>query len=65
MPMSERRSPCPTCRAAVAKNTAAFPFCSERCRLADLGSWLKGRYVIAGERHVDEQAVDHDDEPER
>ena len=25
------------------------PFCSERCKLADLGRWLSGDYRIAGE----------------
>ena len=31
-----------------------FPFCSERCRLMDLGSWLKEEYVkvLSGERDV-------------
>jgi endogenous inhibitor of DNA gyrase (YacG/DUF329 family) len=24
------------------------PFCSERCKMADLGRWLTGRYRIAG-----------------
>ena len=23
-----------------------FPFCSERCKLIDLGAWLDGRYQI-------------------
>jgi endogenous inhibitor of DNA gyrase (YacG/DUF329 family) len=26
----------------------AFPFCSERCRLVDLGRWLDGGYVVPG-----------------
>jgi len=26
-----------------------FPFCSSRCRLLDLGKWLKGDYVIPGD----------------
>jgi hypothetical protein len=25
---------------------ALFPFCSERCRLIDLGKWLDGEYRI-------------------
>lgn len=25
------------------------PFCSERCKLADLGHWLSGDYRVAGE----------------
>ena len=41
----------------------AFPFCSERCKLIDLGRWLDGRYQIdvvekdedAGESSKDEQ----------
>jgi uncharacterized protein len=41
---------CPTCRQPVAPRGAnrAFPFCSERCRLLDLGRWFDGRYRIAG-----------------
>jgi uncharacterized protein len=25
------------------------PFCSERCKLADLGRWLSGDYRVAGD----------------
>ncbi|HEY3885757.1 MAG TPA: DNA gyrase inhibitor YacG [Vicinamibacterales bacterium] len=25
------------------------PFCSERCKLADLGRWLRGEYRVPGE----------------
>ena len=25
------------------------PFCSERCKMADLGRWLRGDYRLAGE----------------
>ena len=30
-----------------------FPFCSERCRLVDLGRWLDGHYRIPGEPLAD------------
>jgi len=33
-----------------------WPFCSSRCRLAELGHWLEGRYVIS--RNLDEVADD-------
>ena len=33
-----------------------LPFCSERCKMADLGGWLEGRYVIS--RKLDEVADD-------
>jgi uncharacterized protein len=26
-----------------------FPFCSERCRLIDLGRWIDGNYAIPAE----------------
>jgi hypothetical protein len=31
----------------------AFPFCSDRCRLVDLGKWLGEKYRIAGPRPGD------------
>jgi hypothetical protein len=32
---------CPTCaRRFESQTTTAMPFCSERCRLIDLGRWL-------------------------
>jgi endogenous inhibitor of DNA gyrase (YacG/DUF329 family) len=30
------------------------PFCSKRCADIDLGRWLKGAYVVAGEPDADE-----------
>jgi len=33
-----------------------WPFCSERCKWAELGRWLDGRYVIS--RPVDQVADD-------
>jgi endogenous inhibitor of DNA gyrase (YacG/DUF329 family) len=38
---------CPTCRALVAAGEENFPFCSDRCRLIDLGKWASGGYVIS------------------
>lgn len=39
---------CPTCQQLVAwVSTNAFrPFCSERCRLIDLGAWADGSYAV-------------------
>ena len=37
------------------------PFCSERCKLADLGRWLSGDYRIPVSRPDD----DKDDDEER
>ena len=38
---------CPTCRTLVLLEEENFPFCSERCRLIDLGKWASGGYVIS------------------
>lgn len=29
------------------------PFCSERCRLIDLGSWIDEEYRVAGQRQME------------
>jgi hypothetical protein len=38
---------CPICRTIVLKTNEDFPFCSDRCRLIDLGKWASGGYVIS------------------
>lgn len=39
---------CPTChRKGAWFDTAYGPFCSERCKLVDLGKWLGEEYRIA------------------
>ncbi|HEY1940030.1 MAG TPA: DNA gyrase inhibitor YacG [Candidatus Angelobacter sp.] len=38
---------CPICRTIVLKTNEDFPFCSDRCRLIDLGKWASGKYVIS------------------
>jgi endogenous inhibitor of DNA gyrase (YacG/DUF329 family) len=37
---------CPICKKAVKNTGPDFPFCSDRCRLIDLGKWASGGYVI-------------------
>ena len=38
---------CPTCKKPVDAKGSDFPFCSDRCRLLDLGKWASGEYVIS------------------
>lgn len=38
---------CRTCRGAVAASSKSAPFCSERCRLADLNKWFSGEHKIS------------------
>jgi len=41
---------CPTCKREIEWERASFrPFCSERCRLVDLGAWFSGQHAIPGE----------------
>ncbi|HEY7168262.1 MAG TPA: DNA gyrase inhibitor YacG [Candidatus Binatia bacterium] len=44
-----RKVKCPNCHIEVEwENNPHRPFCSERCRLIDLGSWVEERYRIPG-----------------
>ena len=42
---------CPTCQKKVewTKEQKNKPFCSERCKLIDLGDWAAEKNAIAGE----------------
>jgi len=60
---------CPLCRGAAGARpaNAAYPFCSERCRLIDLGAWFSGQRAIPGEsapqseNHVTEERTSKGD----
>jgi len=42
---------CPTCKKPVEwKDNPYRPFCSERCKLVDLGHWVNDEYSVPGER---------------
>ncbi|HSB34319.1 MAG TPA: DNA gyrase inhibitor YacG [Nitrospirota bacterium] len=42
---------CPICKKGAAWRDNPFrPFCSERCRLIDLGKWASENYRIPGEK---------------
>ncbi len=46
-----KRLTCPICeKETVWKGNPDRPFCSERCKLIDLASWIGGEYVIPGSR---------------
>ncbi|MBL8955454.1 MAG: DNA gyrase inhibitor YacG [Myxococcaceae bacterium] len=51
---------CPICQrvAAPRPENPAFPFCSRRCRMVDLGKWLGEEYRVADRNPaVDEDGV--------
>ncbi|MDQ6708127.1 MAG: DNA gyrase inhibitor YacG [Acidobacteriota bacterium] len=45
------KAKCPICSKAVGRDPDReddqFPFCSERCRMIDLGNWATEKYVIS------------------
>jgi len=45
---------CPTCRRPVAWSAESHyrPFCSDRCRLIDLGAWLTEQRAIPDEANA-------------
>jgi uncharacterized protein len=46
------RGKCPTCgkpfEVEKLGDLPSFPFCTDRCRLIDLGRWIDGVHVIPG-----------------
>ena len=37
---------CPICKKDVTLGNPFLPFCSERCKLIDLGNWASEKYTI-------------------
>ncbi len=70
---------CPICRKVVLATDEDFPFCSDRCRILDLGKWASGDYRISspildpdlleelehGEQQREPVHEDSDDQPTR
>jgi uncharacterized protein len=55
---------CPICKKKVALGDLEFPFCSERCRIIDLGNWSAEKYVISSPAGSAAKTESEDDEPE-
>ena len=46
--MTSREFPCPRCKKPVQWTNNPFrPFCSERCKMIDLGAWANEDYRVA------------------
>jgi uncharacterized protein len=47
---------CPNCRKPAPWQENPFrPFCSERCRMIDLGAWVNEEYRVPGEEMPEEE----------
>ncbi len=60
---------CPICSKSMQIETMedlpSFPFCSDRCKLIDLGRWIDGSYVIqAREQSEKKTGGPSSDDPE-
>ncbi len=59
MAMKPKNIKCPQCgKETTWEGNPSRPFCSERCRLIDLGAWAGEEYRIPGEKKPS------DDKPE-
>jgi endogenous inhibitor of DNA gyrase (YacG/DUF329 family) len=57
---------CPTCKRDIAwsDDFPHRPFCSDRCRLIDLGAWLSEQHAIPGkDPEFSDDAARSDDSP--
>ena len=63
------RVKCPLCKKsfeiAQLADLPSFPFCTERCKLVDLGRWIDGAYALPDKPHGESataNAVEEDPE---
>jgi uncharacterized protein len=55
------RHKCPICKKPTdSERDAEFPFCSERCRMLDLGAWASEKYVVS-DPVFDEEEIPEED----
>jgi endogenous inhibitor of DNA gyrase (YacG/DUF329 family) len=54
---------CPICKKEVTLGSPEFPFCSERCRIIDLGNWSSEKYKIPS-AHPPGSSADSEEEDE-
>ena len=55
---------CPICKKAAAPGDEFFPFCSERCKIIDLGNWASEKYVISTPVQPSESDSESDGKPD-
>ncbi|MBI5280227.1 MAG: DNA gyrase inhibitor YacG [Candidatus Solibacter usitatus] len=52
---------CPICKKEVRFGAPLMPFCSERCRLIDLGNWSDETYRIPVEQAAPKEEAESDE----
>jgi endogenous inhibitor of DNA gyrase (YacG/DUF329 family) len=52
---------CPICGKDINPDDAFAPFCSDRCRIIDLGNWASEKYVISRPLESSQPEEDEDE----
>jgi hypothetical protein len=55
---------CPICGKPTQPALKDYPFCSERCRLIDLGNWASEKYVVHRPLRETDENLDFPDSDE-
>lgn len=60
--MTQPTVSCPTCQKPVPWNESSpyRPFCSQRCKMIDLGTWVDESYRIPSQEEAPPQIGDHE-----
>ena len=54
---------CPTCNKSVNwEDTIYRPFCSERCKMIDLGKWANEQYSMPVEDAIDAEDIEEQEQ---
>jgi uncharacterized protein len=53
---------CPICKKEADAAGGFYPFCSERCKIIDLGNWASEKYVISTPVQADEEEPELNDD---
>lgn len=66
MTLTTRKVKCPQCGLFTLYSTEnkARPFCSDRCKLLDLGAWADEKFKVPTDEHADFVHPDQEDKNE-
>lgn len=61
--MKERTINCPYCKktSIYSDKNPYRPFCSERCKMIDLGDWADEKYRVPTNESVDPETINRED----
>jgi endogenous inhibitor of DNA gyrase (YacG/DUF329 family) len=64
MTTSKKEISCPTCgkKSIWSADNPYRPFCSDRCKLIDLGAWAEGKHRVPGEPANPSELPDEEDQ---